>query len=178
MAERGLVSMAAARRTKRQPARRPQQYVYGNVVTKPQYEPQQTEEPIRPRKVSRQVRKNRRQAMHMSPGYVIFLTIAAVSTLLICVHYVNLQAKVTERSRKISAMQEKLADMREENTTRYNAVTDNVSLEEIRKTAKEKLGMVYASDLQVIEYDKASADYVKQYEKIPEEGVLAESNKK
>ncbi len=162
----------------RQTVRRHQEYVYGNVVTKPQYEPRQTEEPRRPRKVSRQVRKNRRQAMHMSPGYVIFLTIAAISALLICVHYVNLQATVAERSRKITAMQEELANMREENTTRYNAATDHVSLEEIRKTAKEKLGMVYASESQVIEYNKASADYVKQYEKIPEEGVLAESDKK
>ncbi len=157
---------------------RRQEYVYGSAVPKPKYEPRHTEEPRRPRKVSRQVRKNRRQAMHMSPGYAIFLTIAAICALFICVNYVNLQSKVTERSKRITAMQEELANIREENTTRYNAVTDNVSLEKVRKTAKEKLGMVYASESQVIEYEKASTDYVKQYEKIPEEGVLAESDKK
>ena len=31
-------------------------------------------------------------------------------------------------------MQEELAGMREENTTRYNAVMDSVNLEEVRKT--------------------------------------------
>ena len=62
-------------------------------------------------------------------------------------------------------MQEELASMREENTTRYNAIMDSVNLEEVRKTAQEKLGMVYASDAQIVEYQKPSSDYVKQYEK-------------
>ena len=61
-------------------------------------------------------------------------------------NYVNLQSKITKRSKNITAMQEELASMREENTTRYNAVMDSVNLEEVRKTAQEKLGMVYAAD--------------------------------
>ena len=35
--------------------------------------------------------------------------------------------------------------------------------------------MVYASDSQVIEYDNPTGDYIKQYDQIPEEGVLANS---
>ena len=53
-----------------------------------------------------------------------------------------------------------------------------MNLEEVRKTAQEKLGMVYATDAQIVEYQKPSSDYVKQYEKIPKEGVLAQSDKK
>ena len=136
------------------------------------------EEPKRRKKVSHQVRKNRKKALHMSQGYVIFLAVAAICALLICVNYVNLQSKITKRSKNITAMQEELAGMREENTTRYNAVMDSVNLEEVRKTAQEKLGMVYAADAQIVEYQKPSSDYVKQYEKIPKEGVLAQSDKK
>ena len=55
---------------------------------------------------------------------------------------------------------------------------DSVNLEEIREKAQEELGMVYASPEQVIEYQRPSADYVKQYENIPEDGVLAQSDKK
>ena len=36
---------------------------------------------------------------------------------------------------------------------------------------------VYATSDQVIEYDSPSGDYVKQYEGIPEDGVLAQSDK-
>ncbi len=156
-----------------------QAYVYGNVAAQPEYEPRRRkEEPKRRKRVSHQVRKNRKKALHMSQGYVIFLAVAAICALLICVNYVNLQSKITKRSKNITAMQEELASMREENTTRYNAVMDSVNLEEVRKTAQEKLGMVYAADAQIVEYQKPSSDYVKQYEKIPKEGVLAQSDKK
>lgn len=107
----------------------------------------------------------------------MFLTIAAVLALVVCVNYVKLQSKITSESKNITALQEELTDMKEENTTRYNAVMDSVNLEDIRAKAQKELGMVYASKDQVIEYSSPSADYVKQYENIPEDGVLAQSNK-
>lgn len=154
-------------------------YVQGNVVTKPAYEPRRrNEEPERPRRTSRQVRQNRRKALHMNPGYVIFLTVAAILALVICVNYVKLQSRLTSRSKNITAMQEELAELKEENNTRYNAVMDSVNLEEVRAKAQNELGMVYASGSQVVEYKKPSTDYVKQYESIPKDGVLARSDKK
>ena len=90
-----------------------QAYVYGNVAAQPEYEPRRRkEEPKRRKKVSHQVRKNRKKALHMSQGYVIFLAVAAICALLICVNYVNLQSKITKRSKNITAMQEELAGMR------------------------------------------------------------------
>lgn len=169
----------AARQTTRH--RRPnayasnQMYVYGNVVTKPAYEPKRhVEEPRR--RTSHQVRRNRKKALQMSPGYVVFLAVAAIIALVVCVNYVQLQSRITSRSKNITAMQEELAQMREENNTRYNAVMDTVNLEEVREKAEE-LGMVYATSSQVITYNSPSADYVKQYESIPEDGVLAQSIK-
>ena len=155
-----------------------QTYVYGNVVTKPAYEPRrQYEEPKREKRTSSQVRKNRKKALHMSPGYVMFLTVAAVIALVVCINYVQLQAQITSRSKNITMMQEELAELREENNTRYNAVMDTVNLEEVRKKA-DKLGMVYATADQIVEYESPSSDSVNQYESIPESGVLAQSDKK
>lgn len=154
-----------------------QSYVYGNVVTKPVYEPKrQYEEPSREKCTSRQVRRNRKKALQMSPGYVMFLTVAAVIALVVCINYVQLQARITSSSKNITAMQEELAELREENNTRYNAVMDTVNLEEIRKKADE-LGMVYATAEQIMGYESPSSDSVKQYESIPESGVLAQSDK-
>lgn len=175
---------AGTARRSRQPHNRTQgqMYVYGNVAAKPVYAPgkeqkRREEEPKRKHKTSSQVRKNRRQAMRMNPGYVLFLTTAAVLALVVCVHYVKLQSKITSRSENITVLQEELADMREENNTRYNSVMDSVNLEEVRERAQEVLGMVYASSEQVIEYTSPSSDYVKQYESIPEDGVLADSKR-
>lgn len=152
-------------------------YVYGNTVTKPSYEPERRENrPEQPKKrASSQVRRNRRYAMHMNPGYVIFLTIAAVAALIICVNYVKLQSTITEHSKLITSMQEELADLKEENTTRENSILDSVNLDEIRDKAQNELGMVYADRDQIIEYEDPAADYVKQYDSIPEDGMLAKS---
>ena len=108
----------------------------------------------------------------------MFLSAAAILALVICVNYVKLQSRLTSYSKNIAALQGELADMREENHTKYNAVMDSVNLEEIREKAQEGLGMVYATPDQVVGYQRPSADYVKQYENIPEDGVLAQSDKK
>ena len=154
-----------------------QAYQYGNVVVQPDYVPERQESPARPKKkVSRQVRKNRRQALHMNSAYVVFLAIAALVALIVCVNYVRLQSSITSRSKNITVLQKELADMKEENTTKYNAVMDSVNLDEIREKAEGELGMVYASPDQIVEYDDPATDYVKQYENIQEDGALAQSD--
>lgn len=156
-----------------------QMYVYGNAVPKPDARPQRWgEDPKRQSKVSRQVRRNRNKAMHMSPGYVIFLAAAAILALIVCVNYVQLQSRITSRSKNITAMQQELSSMKEENTTKYNAIMDSVNLDEIRDKAQLELGMIYASSEQIVEYDNPASDYVKKYENIPADGVLAQSDKK
>ncbi len=153
-----------------------QAYIYGNVVPKQDYRPQGYYRERPEKKVSRQVRQNRDKALHMSSGYVMFLAVAAVLALVICVNYIQLQSRLTSTSKNITHMQQELVRLREENNTKYNAVMDSVNLEEIRKRAEE-MGMVYADADQVVGYKSPSTDYVKQYENIPEDGVLAQSDK-
>lgn len=152
-------------------------YVYGNTVAKPVYEPDRERvHRQRPqKKASSQVRRNRKQAMHMNAAYVIFLTVAAIAVLIICINYIRLQSTITEHSKSITAMQEELANLREENTTRENAVLDSVNLDEVRNRAQNDLGMVYATPDQIVTYEDPATDYVRQFENIPEDGMLAQS---
>ena len=153
-----------------------QMYVYGNAVPKPEYVPGY-QEPQRKtsRTPSRQVKQNRKKAMHVNKAYVVFLAVAAVLALVVCVNYVQLRSELTARSKNITVLQERLASINEENTTKYNVIMDSVNLEEIRTKAMEELGMVYATENQIVQYDNPSGDYITQYEDIPEEGVLATS---
>lgn len=82
---------------------------------------------------------------------------------------------MVSRSENISALQEELADLTEQNDTAYNAAADSVNLEKIRDKAMNEMGMVYASQGNVIEYESPTSDYVKQYSDIPSDGVLARS---
>lgn len=154
-------------------------YVYGNTVRKETVLPKVQEEirPNQPEIVSERVRKNRRKAMHMNAGYVAFLTIATVITLVVCVKYLQLQSEITSRSKNIAAMQQELADLREDNTTKYNSILDSVNLEEVREKAMNEFGMVYAAPDQIVKYTSPTSNAVTQYENIPDSGVLAKSDK-
>lgn len=155
-------------------------YIHGNTVRQAEVAPRRREweeAPKRQKEVSHQVRQNRKKALHMNPAYVAFLTIAAVLALGVCVWYLQVRAELTSRSENITALQQELAQIKEENNTRYNAVVDAVNLEEVREKAISEMGMVYANQDQIITYQNPINDYVKQYENIPESGVLAQSDK-
>lgn len=155
-------------------------YVYGNTAAMPEYAPERREEPVqRPkrkqtRRQSRQVRQNRRRELRVGKRYVIFLTAAAMITLFICVNYVRLQSDIAGRSSHITALQEELAGMREENTAKYNSIIDSVTMDEVKARALQ-LGMVEDSG-QTVEYDSPEGNYVKQYEDIPENGIISGSD--
>lgn len=157
-----------------------QAYVYGNTVRKAEVLPdyQYEQEVHEPKKrASVQVRRNRRNAMHMSAGYVVFLSIAAMLVLTVCIFYLQLQNEAVNRSETITALQQQLASQKEENTTRYNSLMDKINLNDVRDKAMNELGMVYAAKDQIIKYQSPTNDYVKQYEAIPDSGVVAEASK-
>ena len=80
-------------------------YVYGNVVRQPAYEPERRAQEPKKKRTSRQVKKNRRQALRMNRGYVVFMAVAAIAMLLVCIKYVNLQSANMSHAKKISAME-------------------------------------------------------------------------
>lgn len=156
-------------------------YVYGNAVRQaeafPERRPEQKPERVRRvKKASRQVAKNRNRAMSVTPAYAVFLASAAVCAVLICMFYLSLQSEVVSRSENVTAMQQRLAELTEQNTTAYNSAADSVNLETVRQKAMNEMGMVYASEGTVVEYYSPSGEYVKQYSDIPESGILAKSS--
>lgn len=156
-------------------------YVYGNTVRQAETLPRKTKSPYsqqgeQTKRTSSRVVKNRNRAMSISPAYAVFLTAAAVCAVLICVLYLNLQSEVVSRSENVTAMQEQLADLTEANNTAYNSAADSVNLETVRDRAMNEMGMVYAAQGTIVEYDSPEGDYVKQYNDIPESGVLAKSS--
>ena len=152
--------------------------MYGNAVRQAEPIPQRVPKarPQQPKRTSSQVVKNRNRAMSTSPAYAVFLAAAAVCAVLICMLYLSLQSDVMSRSEHVTAMQEQLADLTEANDTLYNSAADSVNLETVRDKAMNEMGMVYASQGTVIEYESPAGDYVKQYSDIPESGVLARSS--
>ncbi len=155
-------------------------YVYGSAALQPEAVPQRVQEPRKKEqstgvKASRQVRKNRKRAQSIGPVYAAFLTGAAIFAVCVSVMFLQLQSEVVNRSEHITALQEELANLTEENDTAYRSAEDSVNLEEVRDKAINELGMVYAAQGSVVEYNGPESDSVTQYSDIPEDGVLAKS---
>ena len=84
-------------------------YIYGNTVRQAEVMPQRQEEPRKEhkkKKLDRQILKNRRKAMRMNPAYVMFLSIAAVAALVVCVWYLQVRAELTSRTEHITELQQ------------------------------------------------------------------------
>ena len=154
-----------------------QMYVYGSAVSQPEVLPKRVREvgPDNEVRTSRQVRKNRRRARNIDTAYAAFLTCAAVFAVMICVMFLSLQSDLVNRSENVTALQEQLAELTEQNDTAYQAAEDSVNLESVRAKAMNELGMVYASQGSVVEYADPAEDSVTQYSDIPENGILAQS---
>ena len=148
-------------------------YVHGNVVHKDSVVVQS---PVKHKEVSQRVQANRSKAMHMSKGYVAFLAIAAIVVLFVCMRYLQLQSEISSRANHITALQQELADTKEANTTRYNAVMNSMNLEEIRNIAINEFGMVNATPEQIIMYKSPTGSMITKYADIPESGILASSD--
>ena len=142
-------------------------YVYGSAVRQPEALPSGNGTVRKPKKKrpSRQVIKNRHRAQRISPAYATFLIVAAVCAVFISVMNLRLQA----------ALQRELTDLKESNDTAHQEAEDSVNLETVREKAMNEMGMVYESQGKVIHYQSPTSDYVKQYDNIPEDGVLAQS---
>jgi len=99
--------------------------------------------------------------------YVLFLTAAAVLSVAVCINYLKLQAKSTQLQKQTVSLQTQLKDIEMENDTIYNEIVSGVDLNQVKEVAMDRLGMDYPAEDQIVEYDEASGDYVKQYEEIP-----------
>lgn len=99
---------------------------------------------------------------------LMVLTAAIIATLYVCVQYLQLQSEVTRMDKTIVSMEQKLAQLTNENDAAYEAINTAYDLDYVYHVAVEELGMVYPNNNKVITYRSGNVDFVKQFEDIPE----------
>ena len=129
--------------------------------------PQRQDQLNGPREVHKRNRRQERSTL--SVPYCIFLTIACVLTLVMGAYYLQQQALSTSSQKKIASLESELAELKKVNADDLNRIETSVNLEEIRDIAMNELGMVYATQENVVLYKNTSQNYVSQYEEVPQE---------
>ena len=144
-------------------------YIYGNAVRKtaPATQPVKREEQVRRPAVNHRVRRNREKALQMDLPYVVMLTLAAVCTLCLCVKYLHLQSSIASGIHEIESFETRLQKLRTENNALEMSINTSVDLDYVYQVATGELGMVRARESQILKYDKAESEYVRQNEDIP-----------
>ncbi len=141
--------------------------VQGNVVRQFQTVPNRPEKMNGPVEVPRRSRKPERSTL--SIPYCIFLAVACILTLSLGAYYLEQQALATSSQKKIASLESELAELKKVNTDELNRIETSVNLEEIRDIAINELGMVYATQENVVLYKNTRQNYVSQYGDIPQE---------
>lgn len=98
----------------------------------------------------------------------IMLVGAAVVMFTLCFKMIQLGNEIEDLERAVVTTQNDVNDLKVSNNSTYQEINATVDLKEVYRTATEDLGMVFASDNQIITYEDREAAYVRQYKTIPE----------
>lgn len=151
-------------------------YMYDNLVRIRQINMMESTEDYEEenRVVSPHVKRNQRRAMKLGVGYISFFAGAVAVALFVCFQYLGIQADLDQKTRQIENLRTEITNLKEKNTSEYNFIANSVNLDEIRDRAEE-LGMVYADDSQIVKYQSAGDQEIKQYASIPKDGSVADN---
>lgn len=164
--------------------RRKMDYIDGNTVRKMEAVPQRRSDEVheelnrkqeqdrereeRQRKARMAARRNQQKAMQMSPGYVAFLVIAMTAMAGVCSIYLQLQSEITTRMKNIASLESQVLDLKTDNDAVLKRINTSVDMEYVKNTAVNELGMIYPAEDQIRYFKVDAADYMNQYEDIPE----------
>lgn len=112
-------------------------------------------------------KRNRARALHMSRGYVAFLTLCVGVVAFAAVALVQIQSQVTQRMEHIAALESQITDLKADNDARYKEIVTSVDLDYIKDVAMNQLGMQYATQEQIIYYSVENNNFMDQYSDIP-----------
>ena len=76
---------------------------------------------------------------------------------------IYLQNGITTSMRNISSLEGQIQNLKAENAAVESRISTSTDLESVKKTAMEKLGMVYAKRGQIVYYTMEDEDYMSQY---------------
>lgn len=116
---------------------------------------------------SRTAVRKRAGAVAICRGYVIFLALISVVTVGMCVYYLNLKTKADRQVRANASLRSELMTLRAENDALYADIEHSVNLYKVRQEAMDTYGMNYATQDQIVWYNKSDSGYVRQYQSIP-----------
>ncbi len=116
---------------------------------------------IREKRRAKIVRKRRKKLQS------IYATMAIVFCVCFFVGYIYLQTEITERTDSIAQLETEISALKADNGATEARINTSANLANVRNTALNELGMVYAGSDKIVYYDMVAKDHMDQYNKVP-----------
>ena len=94
-------------------------------------------------------------------------TIAIIFCVAFFVGYIFLQTRVSERVDNIAELETQISALKADNGATEARINTSANLANVRNTALNELGMVYAGADKIVYYDIQTSDTMNQYNNIP-----------
>ncbi|MCM1286767.1 MAG: hypothetical protein NC240_00550 [Clostridium sp.] len=108
------------------------------------------------------------RALAFNLKYTIFVVASVCIMIAACVVMLYMETRVNELKRNINSLEALVEEAQTDNAAYKSSIESMYTLDEIYDVATNELGMVYARSGQIIYYESADEDYVKQYRDVPE----------
>lgn len=135
-------------------------YTYGNVARNLDVVREIENIPQREIREVKKTNTDKKQGLGLFyVGYLLAMLGVVVCAL---VSFIRLNSDITSMAENISYYEQTLNNLTLANDDEYSKMVNTIDYDEIRRVAIEELGMVYASDDQIISYSRENSDYVRQ----------------
>jgi cell division protein FtsL len=113
------------------------------------------------------VPKSAQRALAFNFGYTLYVIMAVAIMVAASFIMLGMESRLNEKKQNIANLETELEAIKDENTA-YRVQLENMyTLDQVYDIATNELGMVYAKKGQIVYYDSANEDYVKQYQDVP-----------
>lgn len=112
-------------------------------------------------------REQAEKALAFDFRYTVFVVAAVAVMVVACVYMLYMESRINTQQNNINSMTSQLEKIENENTSYAMSLNNMYTLDDIYDVASNELGMVYAKKGQIVYYESASEDYVKQYQDVP-----------
>ena len=146
-------------------------FILGSAAPKLQPEApdkRQREEELRRRRRERAAIANRSRFSSAGILYTLFAVAVVAVAFVLCINYIRLINQKNINEYKISAAEEQLSLLKEENDELLLSIETGIDMDEIYRVAIYELGMVHATSDNIINYNSNESEYVMQYSNIPD----------
>lgn len=111
----------------------------------------------------RERKRVHKHTLRLNRLYTVYFAFGLVLTGVFFVTYVHLQNSITTSMNNISRLEREITNLKEENSAAKSRISTSTNLAHIKQVAMTELGMVYATNDQVVYYEIEDEDFMNAY---------------